>query len=127
MILTFSRVSSLGAVSVRAAFFRICADSTLRAPDSSVVATFSSRRWRLGKRGCDEFTCTGPVLLRIKRHDGVTERLGPYELVRAAEGALFTQGRCLGTHTVPGMDSTNDSWEEITLLPATEPVTWPLR
>jgi hypothetical protein len=103
---------------VRAAFFRICVDATLRAPDGGVVATFSSRRWSLGKKGCEDFTVTGPTLLRIKRYDGVTEHLGPFELVRAADGALFTQGRCLGVHSsVPGPALANDYWEEITILP----------
>jgi hypothetical protein len=107
-------------ISVRAAFFRICMDATLRAPDGDIVATFSSRRWRLGKKGCEEFTATGPVVLRIRRFDGVTEHLGPYELVRAADGALFTQGRCLGMHSsAPGAAPGDDSWEEITLLPHT--------
>jgi len=124
--LTFSRRAPQNPVSVRAAFFRICADSTLRAPDSSVVATFSSRRWLLGNRGCEDFT-SGPVFLRIKRHDGTTERLGPYELVRAAEGALFTTGRCLGMHSVPGVCGGSDCWDEITLLPATEPAGHRLR
>jgi hypothetical protein len=118
--LTFSRRSAPNPVSVRAAFFRICADSTLRGPDSSVVATFNSRRWLIGNRGCEEFT-SGPVFLRIKRQDGITERLGPYELVRATEGALFTTGRCLGTYPVPGICGGSDCWDEITLLPATEP------
>jgi hypothetical protein len=105
-------------VSVRAAFFRICMDATLRAPDGGIVATFSSRRWRLGKKGCEDFIASGPVLLRIKRHDGITEHLGPYELVRAADGALFTQGRCLGLHPCEASVSTAaDRWEEITILP----------
>jgi hypothetical protein len=115
--LTFSRRAPHNPVSVRAAFFRICADSTLRAPDSSVIATFNERRWILGNKGCSEFTCNGPVFLRITRHDGIKERLGPYEFVRAAEGALFTKGQCLGTHSIPGVGSNDDGWEEITLLP----------
>jgi hypothetical protein len=105
---------------VRAAFFRICVDATLRAPDGSIVATFTSRRWHLGKRGCDDFTASGPVLLRIKRYDGVTEHLGPYDLVRAAEGALFTHGRCLGMHSsAASLAPGDDRWEEITILPHT--------
>lgn len=116
--LFFSCTRPYQPVSVRAAFFRICTDATLRAPDGDVVATFSSRKWRIGKRGCEDFTTSGPVLLRIKRHDGVTEHLGPYELVRAADGALFTHGRCLGMHSsAPGEIQASDCWAEITMLP----------
>jgi hypothetical protein len=118
--LFFSCKQPYNPVSVRAPFFRICVDATLRAPDGSIVATFSSRRWRLGKRGCEDFTTSGPVLLRIKRYDGITEHLGPYELVRAADGALFTHGRCLGLHSsAPGVAPADDSWQEITMLPHT--------
>jgi hypothetical protein len=116
--LIFSCRQPYNPVSVRAAFFRICEDATLRTPDGGVVAMFISRRWRIGKRGCEDFTANGPTLLRVKRHDGVTEHLGPYELVRAADGALFTQGRCLGMHSsVPGAAPTDDSWDEVTILP----------
>jgi hypothetical protein len=119
--LTFSRASPHFPVSVRAKFFRICADSTLRGPDSSVIATYSEHRWKLGTRGCHEFHCSDPVYLRVTDPAGKCERLGPYEFVRAAEGALFTNGRCLGAHS-PAWNGQVEThcWHEITLLSATD-------
>jgi hypothetical protein len=115
--LTFSRASPHAPVSVRAPFFRICADATLRGPDSSIVATYVAHRWRLGQRSCQEFHCSDPVYLRVTNQDGERERLGPYEFVRAAEGSLFTEGRCIGTHfpAPPGVAEAH-CWHEVTLL-----------
>jgi hypothetical protein len=105
-------------VFVRAAFFRICADYTLRGPESSVVAVYTAYGWQLGARKCREFEARGPVLLRAVGPEGVTEHLGPFELVRASEGALFANGRCLGTYcgirgALPGHE-----WREVALLMA---------
>jgi hypothetical protein len=115
--LTFNRASPHVPVTVRAAFFRICADSTLRAPDSSIVATYVAHKWRLGQRSCHEFHCSDPIYLRVTNQDGERERLGPFEFLRAAEGSLFTDGRCIGTHTPAraGVVQT-DCWQEVTLL-----------
>lgn len=115
--LTFSPISTGSQVLVRATFFRICADHTLRGPDSTVVATYTGDTWKLGARSCREFHCNNSVYLRITNADGTRERGGPYELVRAAEGALFTNGRCLGTYS-PKWNAGGETpcWQEVALL-----------
>ncbi len=109
---TFSGVP----VHLRAAFFRICADNTLRGPESSVVATYSAYGWRLGERKCREFEARGPVMLRATGADGATERLGPYEMIRAGDGALYADGRCLGTYCVTRGAPAEHKWREVALL-----------
>ena len=44
---------------VRGAFFRICADGTLRGPEGSLVASYTSKGWLLGARSCREFEAHG--------------------------------------------------------------------
>ncbi len=110
---TFSGV----AVFARGAFFRICADNTLRGPEGSLVATYSSLGWRLGGRNYREFEALGPLFIRAHRIDGRSEVMGPYPLVRAGDGALFGHGRCLGSFCAnralsPGIPE----WSDITLL-----------
>lgn len=105
------------AVFARGAFFRICADGTLRGPEGSLVATYGSGGWRLGGRSYREFEAAGPVFLRVRRIDGLAGIMGPYEFVRAGDGALFGHGRCLGSFCAnralsPGIPQ----WSEITLL-----------
>lgn len=102
---------------VRGAFFRICADGTLRGPEGSVVASYTSQGWRLGTRSCREFEALGPLFLRAHFPDGRREHLGPYEAVRAADGALFSRSRCLGIFCTnraasPGLPE----WNEIAFL-----------
>jgi hypothetical protein len=118
--LTFSPVSSGSTVLMRGMFFRICHDRTLRGPDSTVLATYTSHTWRLGPRSYREFHCNEPVYLRVRNRDAGGERLGPYEFVRAAEGGLFVNGQCIGTYS-PEWDTENTlrhSWHEVTLLSA---------
>ena len=78
--------------------FRICADATLRGPDNAVAARYSEGLWRLGQRQHRAFECGGPVYLRVTNSDGSRERLGPYDCVKAAEGAIFTHDSRLGMH-----------------------------
>jgi hypothetical protein len=104
-------------VLVRAAFFRICADRTLRGPESSVVATFTPYGWRLGARSCREFEAVGPIFLRATCADGRRESSGPYDFIRAGEGALYTGGRCIGTYCLPSAVGISASeWTEVALL-----------
>lgn len=111
---TFSGVP----VYARGAFFKICADSTLRGPEGSLIATYSPLGWKLGGRTYREFEATGPLLLRAYHlHGRGAEVTGPYELVRAGDGALFGNGHCLGVFCTnharaPGIPE----WSEITLL-----------
>lgn len=102
---------------VRGAFFRICADGTLRGPEGSVVASYTSQGWRLGTRSCREFEALGPLFLRAHFPDGRRQHMGPYETVRAADGALFSRSRCLGIFCTnraasPGLPE----WNEIAFL-----------
>jgi len=113
LLFTFSGVP----VYARGAFFRICADSTLRGPDGGLVAAYSSRGWQLGPRYCREFDAIGPLFLRAHRSDGRADVMGPFEMIRASHGALFGHGRCLGTYCTnraasPGVPE----WSGITLL-----------
>lgn len=104
-------------VFVRGAFFTIRADRTLRGPEGSLVARYTPVGWQLGARNCREFEALGPVLLRASFPDGRREHLGPYELIRAADGALFDRTHCLGIFCTnraasPGLPE----WNEITFL-----------
>ncbi len=112
LVFTFSGVP----VHLRAPFFRICADNTLRGPESSVVATYTAYGWTLGERKCREFEARGPVTLRAIASDGLAEHLGPYEMVRAEAGSLYAEGRCLGTYCVTRGASDGHQWREVALL-----------
>jgi hypothetical protein len=117
--LTFSPLSAGSQVLVRGAFFRICADSTLRGPESTLVATYAAHMWRLGLRKCREFHCNDSLYLRVTNPAGESERHGPYQFVRVAEGALFVNGTCLGSYSPKwNSEGTSDHWHEITLLSA---------
>jgi len=104
-------------VYARGAFFRICADQTLRGPDGSLVATYSVHGWRLAGRNYREFEAVGSMFLRAQHVDGRSEVMGPYALVRAGDGMLFEQGRVLGRYctiraAIPGVEE----WSEVTFL-----------
>jgi len=109
-------------VLTRAAYFRICEDATLRGPDNTVAAVYADRCWLLGSRRFRSFDCEGPVYLRVKDTAGSIAQSGPYDFVRAAEGALYTQDICLGTY-FPGLEplSSQDHWREIALLSSAPP------
>jgi hypothetical protein len=110
-------------VLIRAAFFRICCDSALRGPDSTLVASYVSHTWRLGARRYREFHCNDPVYLRVTSSGGDHQRHGPYEHLRVAEGGLFVSGRCIGVHST-NRDAENSvhPWHEVTMLPAGDPL-----
>ena len=106
---------------VRGAFFRICSDGTLRGPEGSLIARYTALGWKLGARECREFEVIGPLFLRANFADGHRERLGPYEALRAADGALFDRAHCLGIFCTnravsPGIPE----WREITILAESE-------
>jgi hypothetical protein len=104
-------------VFVRGAFFRISSNGTLRGPEGSLVATYTDLGWRLGARHYREFEAVGPLFLRANHLGGRCERLGPYELVRAADGAVFGEGRCLGVFCLNrAMSPGIPEWSDITLL-----------
>lgn len=47
IILTFRPVHGESPVSVRGAYFRICADCTLRGPDNAIAASYDKGLWQL--------------------------------------------------------------------------------
>jgi hypothetical protein len=117
--LTFRPLRGESSVLARAAYFRICADGTLRGSDNAVAAIYMPHFWQLGQRQFREFECSAPVYLRVTNCAGQRERIGPYDFVRAAEGALFTRECCLGTHSPDWKpDGLEVRWREIALLPA---------
>jgi hypothetical protein len=104
-------------VFVRGTFFRICADRTLRGPAGSLVARYTAKGWQLRARHCREFEVVGPLSLRTHFADGRSERLGPYRAIRAADGALFDGGHCLGIFCANSAASPNlPEWHEIVFL-----------
>jgi hypothetical protein len=115
--LTFRCLRGEGTTLARGAYFRICADATLRGPDNSVAARYSGHSWRLGHQDYSQFECTGPIYLRVTDREARCEHIGPYEFIRAAEGALFSRQGCLGTHAPRvGMEGSALFWTEIALL-----------
>lgn len=117
--LTFRPLQGDTSVLARGAYFRICEDSTLRGPDNMVTAVYVDRFWRLGQRRFRGFECEGPIYLRVKKGTGVSEQSGPYEFVRAADGALYTHESCLGSYApVWKGERPEDRWCEIVLLSA---------
>jgi hypothetical protein len=121
MMLVFRPFVSGSPVQLRGAYFRICADETLRGPDNEVAAAFIEHSWHLGRRRFLDFQCVTPVYLRVTNQSGERERLGPFELFRASEGALFSAERCLGTHSANwASPSIAACWREIVILPIAE-------
>ncbi len=119
--LTFRPLHGEAPALVRGVYFRICADGTLRGPDNAVAANYAERRWQLGPRPFLHFECTGPIYLRVTDHEDRREHLGPFEFLRAAEGAIFSNQACLGIHAPGGaLESTTSRWREVTLLAGNE-------
>jgi len=121
IVLTFRPVHGESPVSVRGAYFRICADSTLRGPDNAIAASYGKGLWQLGRRQHRSFECSGRFELRVTHRDGSYERIGPYEFVKAIDGALFTHEDYLGAFAVPPSDlSQLEVWREVAILPTVE-------
>ena len=115
--LTFRPLSSESVILVRGAYFRICADGTLRGPDNAVTASFTDGLWRLGRRQHRTVECREPVYLRVTTSDGQRECIGPYECLKMTGGAIFSNDTYLGAHTrgesnLPQLGV----WNEIALL-----------
>jgi hypothetical protein len=118
IILTFRPVHGESPVSVRGAYFRICADATLRGPDNAIAASYCKGLWQLGRRQHRSFECSGPFSLRVINRDGSHQRTGPYEFVKAIEGALFTHTDYLGSFASPPSElSSLELWREVAFLP----------
>jgi hypothetical protein len=116
--LTFHAALGDLAVQSRATYFRFCADATLRGPDNSLAATRVDGFWRIGQRLFRQMDCLGPVLLRVRRTpSAVPISMGPYNVVRAADGLMYGDDVCLSLRT-PGWDSGLDACHEVSLLDA---------
>jgi hypothetical protein len=105
-------------VVVRGAYFRICADGTLRGPDNTIAARYSAGLWHLGPKRHTSFECAGPVYLRVTNSRGQRECLGPYASIKAADGAIYTQDGRLGVHAVRVelVSETVERWHEISFV-----------
>jgi hypothetical protein len=115
--LTFRPVCGETPVLVRATYFRICADRTLRGPDNGISASYSHGVWRLGLREHRGFDCDGPVYLRVCGRDGHCQHIGPYDSLRAMAGAIFTHETRLGVHAPSAeLGALSEVWHEIVLL-----------
>ena len=75
--LTFRALNGESVMLVRGAYFRICADGTLRGPDNAVAASYTNGLWQLGKRRHRTLECREAVYLRVTTSDGQRECIGP--------------------------------------------------
>jgi hypothetical protein len=115
--LTFRPIDSQPPVLVRGRFFRICADGTLRGPDNDVTAMYADGVWALAHRQHRAIECGGSVYLRVTHSNGRREQGGPYESVRAADGAIYTHDHCMGIHASGRVPSGPlELWREVVLL-----------
>ncbi|HEY6484578.1 MAG TPA: hypothetical protein VIY54_13725 [Steroidobacteraceae bacterium] len=120
--LVFRPVCGESLVLVRGTYFRICSDGTLRGPDNCITGSYSGGFWEVGCRLHRSFECGGLIRLRVTDGGGGQEHMGPYDFIRAAEGALFTRERCLGTHASRHLCATvGPVWREIAFLAAENP------
>jgi hypothetical protein len=118
IVLSFRPVQSGPAVLVRGTHFRICSDGSLRGPDNTVAARYVDGLWNLGQRRHISFECTGPIHLRITNSRGRRDYIGPYALIRAADGAIYTQDSCLGSHAIRSQFGSEivDVWQEVSFV-----------
>ena len=115
--LTFRAVSGEPVTTIRAAHFRICADGTLRGADNSVAARYRDGYWQSGTRCYRTLECEAALRLRVRRWDGGSEYLGPFERLRVTGGAIFSTDVYLGAHARgdPHLQSAQ-VWREVALL-----------
>lgn len=115
--LTFRPLNGESVILVRGAYFRICADGTLRGPDNAVTASYTDGHWQLGRKQHRMLECREAVYLRVTTADGQRECIGPYERVQVAGGAIFSNETYLGAHTRgESYLPESDIWREIALL-----------
>jgi hypothetical protein len=115
--LSFRPLSGDSVILVRGAYFRICADGSLRGPDNAVAASYVRGFWHLGRRQHSMLECREAVYLRVTTSAGQRECIGPYECLKVAGGAIFANGAYLGAHTRGELHPPPaDIWREIALL-----------
>jgi hypothetical protein len=115
--LTFRPLDSQSVVLARAVYFRICVDETLRGPDNSIAARYADGLWQIAHRQHRAFECDGPIYLRVTGSDGRREHIGPYDFLKASDGAIYTRDSCLGAHVLRrnGM-APSGVWTEVVFL-----------
>lgn len=119
LILTFRPVRGESRTIVRGAFFRLCADRTLRGPDNTVTATYTNGLWQLRQRPHRSFECEGEVFLRVTDSDGRHASAGPYQAVRFSQGIIFSGEIRLGMYASADESTpTEGLLQNITLLDA---------
>jgi hypothetical protein len=116
--LAFRPLRSELLVLIRGAYFRICADGTLRAPDNSVTAHYADGVWLLGQRQHRTLECREAVYLRVTHRNGDRESIGPYESLTVAGGAIFSDHTYLGAHAPhpEPASAASEIWREIAIL-----------
>ena len=115
--LSFRPLGNDSVVLVRGLYFRICRDGTLRGPDNAVTANYTDGLWQLGRRQHRMLECREPVYLRVTTSDGQRECIGPYEGLKVAGGAIFSNDVYLGAHTRGESHlPPTEIWREIALL-----------
>ena len=115
--LTFRPLSGESVILVRGAYFRICADGTLRGPDNAVTASYTDGIWQLGRKQHRMLECREAIYLRVTTSGGQRECMGPYEGVKVTGGAIFSNDTFLGAHTHGESHLAGASiWREIALL-----------
>ncbi|HEX4266888.1 MAG TPA: hypothetical protein VHY36_03305 [Steroidobacteraceae bacterium] len=115
--LTFRALGGESVILVRGAYFRICADGTLRGPDNAVAASYTEGQWQLGRKRHRLLECREAVYMRVTTSDGQQECIGPYEGLKVTGGEIFSNDTYLGAHSrgesyLPKADI----WREIALL-----------
>ncbi|HEV2442488.1 MAG TPA: hypothetical protein VGT07_08185 [Steroidobacteraceae bacterium] len=115
--LTFRALSGETVMHVRGAYFRICADGTLRGPENAVTGSYTDGLWRLGRRQYRTLECREAIYLRVTTSDGQRECIGPYECLKVTGGSIFANETYLGAHTrrEPHLPEAG-IWTEIALL-----------
>src|ERR1700749_129676 len=100
-------------------YFRICVDETLRGPDNSIAARYVDGLWQLAHRRHRAFECGGPVYLRVTDVHGRCEHIGPYDFLKASDGAIFSRDGRLGVHSLRrNAVVPSGLWTEIAFLTA---------
>jgi hypothetical protein len=115
--LTFRALNGESVILIRGAYFRICADGTLRGPDNAIAASYTDGHWQLGRRRNRMLECREALYLRVTTSDGGRECIGPYECLKVVGGAIFSNDTYLGAHR--GGESHFPEagiWREIALL-----------
>ena len=95
--LTFWELSNESMTFVRGAYFRICADATLRGPDNAVAARYVGGLWQVARRNHRVLECRAALYLRVTGADGQRKSLGPFEGLKVTGGDRLSRHPNRGT------------------------------